>query len=228
MKDKKMKHIVTILLVFLALLQYPASAAVLLRLQDGETVLDAKDAKLGDLLEEIRRKYAVSIVGLENREGETVTFSAKEEMPEDLLKRLFRYLGEENYAMEFTDIKLTKVSVFPGSKKRRPFPSAEGASETSAPQQFSNVVEVKEIVAGSQAQDLNLQKGDFVISYNGIRITSAQQLAGEVRKTSDKDTVEITAVRNKEVMPMVLKGGIIGIQIVTTSIPAAEAESYSR
>ncbi len=223
-----MKNAVTILLLVLALLPYPVPASVILQLRKGEAVLDAKSVKLIDIIEEMRQKYAVSIVGLESREGETVTFSAKEEMPEDLIKRLLRYLGEENYAMEFTDIKLTKVSVFPGSKKRTPSPSAEGANDPSAPQRLSNVVEVKEIIEGSQAQGLNLQKGDLVVSYNGVKISSAQQLASEVRKTSGRDAVEMTVVRNKEVMPMVLEGGLIGIQIVTTSIPAAEAENYSR
>ncbi|MDM8550231.1 PDZ domain-containing protein [Desulfobacterales bacterium HSG2] len=196
---------------------------MIIEFQQGEMVLQAQDVPIGEILEEIFQKHQVEIVGLEHREEETITFSAKGKTLEDVLRRLFRYLKEENCAFEFTDVKLKRVSVLPKSKGKghsRPVRTERKAGRK------TSVVRVIGIIKGSQAEELGLKIGDLIIEYDGVKIRSAQQLVREVKKKSDSGQVEMTVVRDRSSSPYVLNGGKIGVRISTAKIPKEEFDTY--
>ena len=65
---------------------------------------------------------------------------------------------------------------------------------------------------------MGLTAGDIIIEYDGVRITSAQQLVAEVEKKAESSQVEMIVVREKNPMRLILAGGIIGVRIMTTEI----------
>jgi len=75
--------------------------------------ISAKDVPLETLILEIRNTCGVETTGLENRLNDSVTLAVEKRAPETVFKRLLRQLGKENYAFEFSDSKLRRVSVFP-------------------------------------------------------------------------------------------------------------------
>lgn len=214
----------TIISLFLFFCSVMADASFV-EFQQGEIVLQAQDAPLGEILEEIFQKYQVEIVGLEHREAEMITFSAKGKTLEDVLRRLFRYLKEENCAFEFTDIKLKRVSVFPKSNKKsysRPARTEQKADRKTT----VSVVKVIGTIKGSQAEELDLQVGDLIIEYDGVKIHNARQLVKEVKKKSEIGQVEMTVVRDRRASPYILNSGKIGVRISTAKIPKEEFETY--
>jgi len=223
------------LLCFLTILLLWSDSGLTARTPDvtfhkGKLRIQAQEIPLGELLDEISEKCGVEILGLENRESETITFSTKEESVEDGLKRLLRFLGEDNCAFEFTDVSLIRVSVFPKSKaggfpsRLRPSPRADKKNQ----KKFGSVVKVQGIKKGTQAEELELRKGDLIIEYDGIPITSSRQLVREVRKNEERDSIDMTVVRDKEPVQFTVRGGLIGVRVQTAKIPQEELEQFQR
>ena len=85
---------------------------------------------------------------------------------------------------------------------------------------------VQSIVEGSQAETAGLQKGDIILEYDGVRITSAQQLVNEVEKKAASSQIEMLFVRQKIPTRLILNGGFIGVRVMTTKILRAELNTY--
>ncbi|MDM8524726.1 PDZ domain-containing protein [Desulfococcaceae bacterium HSG8] len=208
---------------FISSFSEAADSFIKVECQNGELVLQAKEAPLGQILEDIRNKCDLEITGLEDRENDSVTFSAAGETPEDVLKRLLRYLGINNYAFEFTEIKLARLSVLPKSGRTS---SPSKPKEKPEQKEFASVVQVKTIVKGSQAEELELEKGDLIIEYDGVAVASPRQLVKEVKKRSPEESVEMVVVRDQQTMRYVLNGGFIGVRIGAIRLPKSEIDSY--
>ena len=95
--------------------------------------------------------------------------------PEDLLKSLLRYIGVKNYAFEFTDATLKRLVVVPEatSDVSSSSPASKGSGHEN---EFVSVAQVQSIIEASQAESAGLQKDDIILEYDGVPITSAQQL----------------------------------------------------
>ncbi|MBW1841989.1 MAG: PDZ domain-containing protein [Deltaproteobacteria bacterium] len=185
--------------------------------EKGKLTVNVEKSPLGKVLDEIHRECMVKIIGLEKRENEIITFSSKREKPEDVLKRLLRQLNIDNYAFEFNNDKLVKVSVFPKSKmdvSSHPFQETPKKPN----EKFVSAVRVKAILKGTQAEELELKKGDLIISYDGVKIRSDRQLIREVKNKSDKDDIELVVLRDGQTIPFWVKGGRIGVNIKTEKI----------
>ncbi|MCP4112831.1 MAG: DUF2225 domain-containing protein [Desulfobacteraceae bacterium] len=89
-------------------------------------------------------------------------------------------------------------------------------------EQMNTAVRVQSTVEGSQAQKLNLKKGDIIASYNGIEITKAQELTEQAKKVPSDRSVKMTVFRDSRLMQFELKGGVIGCNIETATIPKEE------
>ena len=80
------------------------------------------------------------------------------------------------------------------------------------------VVAIQSVVEGSQAEKLELQPEDLVISYDEVRIRSAQQLVNEVKQRSDGGPLEMMILRDERPVRVFLDAGFIGIRIQETEI----------
>lgn len=181
--------------------------------------VNAKDVPLETLIRDIRNICGVETAGLENRLNDPVTLNVEKRAPETVFKRLLRQLGEDNYAFEFSNSKLKRVSVFPKSTAKAGTPVFDNSRK-----EFGTVVEIQSIIADSQAEELDLRPGDYVVEYDGTKITGSQELIREVKRKTDAERVDMKIVRDGEHLNHELKGGLIGIRINTKRIPLAEAE----
>lgn len=231
----KIKNKILPILIIALCLNYWAMMAFAeeaVRCAGGKLSIQAQNTPLSKVVEELRTKCLVNVVGLDGRAKEPLTFTARDELPENAMKRLLRQLNEENYAMEYSRAGLNLVSVVPkvlgkntpASAPPMPFPFQPDASPPPQPEPPPPVpempppnVSVMDIVPGSQGESAGIQKGDVVLDYDGVRISDSQQLIQEVKSKESKQNVEVTVMRNNTPMTFVLKGGVIGINIANSN-----------
>ncbi len=191
-------------------------------LKGNRLTLEAVGMPLGKILDEISLQGGVKFVGLEDRMQEAVNFSANAEPLEKALKRLLRSLDVSSYAFEYTRTKLKRVSVVPNAKSgtsaRPPVPP----ENPQPPMPGESVVRIIRVNEGTQAEHLDLKENDLILEYDGIRIRSAQQLVAAVKKKQPAETVEMLVVREREPRRIVLNGGLIGVNVITVTVPGAE------
>lgn len=191
---------------------------------EGKLNIRVQNMPLSKVIEDIRRKCQVEISGLDHRANEPLSFLAKEEVQETALKRLLRQLDEESYAFEYTRSGLSRIVVVPRSTAKyspppTSFPPKQPADTPDVPPPpplptpENAAVGVMDVIQGSQAEAVGLQKGDVVVEYDGVKITDPQQLIQEVKSRETKEVVELTVLRNNTPMTFVMKGGFMGINI---------------
>jgi len=196
--------------------------SLIISIQQERLNIDAKGVSLGEILEEIYRKAGVNIIGLENRKDELITFASRGET-EEVLRRLLRQLKENNYAFEFSDVKLLKISVVSDSGKRKMASAPVRKNEENQEQkELVDAIKVQGIVEGTQAASLGFMDGDYIVEYDGMRISHSQQLVNEVKNKAGRDNVEMTVIRDRTPMRFSLKGGLIGVNITTVRVPKEE------
>jgi len=189
--------------------------------------MEAHDSVLVEIFKELYDKYSIEVSGLESRESDKITFSFEADTLEALLRGLLRYLGVKNFAIHFADATLTKIVVVPDSVSDITTSENVQMDEMDQRDQVEplSVAQIQSIVEFSQAESLDLITGDIIIEYDGVRITSAQQLVEEVEKKSEKSQVEMIVIREKNPVRLILAGGIIGVRIMTKKISKDEINS---
>jgi len=149
-------------------------------LWNGNIVIEAHDSVLVEIINELDDKYSIEVARLESRESDKITFSFKADTLEGLLRGLLRYLGVKNFAIEFADAAPTRIVVVPDSMSDITLSENVQTDQGNQIESLS-VAQVQSIVELSQAESLDLTAGDIIIEYDGVRITSAQQLVEEVK-----------------------------------------------
>lgn len=190
----------------------------------GNIIIEAHDSVLVEIFKELYDKYSIEISGLESRESDRITFSFEADNLEALLRGLLRYLGVKNFAIEFANATLKRIVVVPDSISDIA-PSGNVQSDQGNQIESLNVAQIQSIIEFSQAESLDLTEGDIIIEYDGVHITSAQQLVEEVKKKSENSQVEMIVIREKNPMRLILAGGIIGVRIMTKKISKEEINS---
>ncbi len=203
----------------------PANASnEITRVWNGNIIIEAHDSVLVEIFKELYDKYSIEVSGLESRESDKITFSFEADTLEALLRGLLRYLGVKNFAIQFADATLTRIVVVPDSMSD--ITTSENVQMDQRDQvEPLSVAQIQSIVEFSQAESLDLIAGDIIIEYDGVRITSAQQLVEEVEKKSENSQVEMIVIREKNPVRLILAGGIIGVRIMTKKISKEEINS---
>ena len=198
--------------------------ALIVEFKEGTLSIQARETPLNRILDEIRRQCLLEISGLEDRRNELISFTYRGGIEEGL-KHFLKHLGEKNFVFEFTDEQLKYVSVFPEAGDV--FPPISGPDrDREVNKETFTAVKIHGIIEGSQAQAVGLQEGDLIIEYDGVKIRTPRQLIKEREKKKHRDRIELIVIRNNVIMPFVLKGGMIGVRIKTTSIPKDEFEYF--
>ncbi len=157
----------------------PANASnEITRVWNGNIIIEAHDSVLVEIFKELYDNYSIEVSGLEGRESDKITFSFEADTLEAFLRGLLRYLGVKNFAIQFADAKLTRIVVVPDSMSD--ITTSENVQMDRG--EPLSVAQIQSIVEFSQAESLDLIAGDIIIEYDGVRITSAQQLVEEVKK----------------------------------------------
>jgi hypothetical protein len=190
---------------------------------DGKIVIDVRNSALVEIIKELSDKYSVEVSGLESRKSEKFTFSFKADTLETLLRRLLRYLGVKNFAIQFADARLTRIVVLPESMSDIMLSENLQTDRWNPPESIS-VAQIMSVVESSQAESLDLTAGDIIIEYDGVRISSAQQLVEEVERKAENSQVDMIVIRDKDPMRLFLAGGTIGVRIRTKNISYEEID----
>ena len=194
-------------------------------IRHGKISIKSQGTPLKKIFDSLRQEYAVEIIGLEHKNDLPVTFSHTSESLEDLLKALLRHLGEKNFAFEFIDQKLGRISVLPGTQKEKLIQTNQG--NTSKPvSQFVTVAEVQNVVEGSQADSLGVIRGDVIFEYDGVEIHNARQLVKEVDKKFSLANIEMIVMRGNAAIRFTLVGGFIGMRLQTKQITKEDYEKF--
>lgn len=203
----------------------PANASnEITRVWNGNIIIEAHDSVLAEILKELYDKFLIEVSGLESRESDKITFSFEADTLEALLRGLLRNLGVKNFAIEFADARLTRIVVVPDSVSD--ISTSENVQTDQLNQGESvSVAQIQSVVEFSQAESLNLIAGDIIIEYDGVRITSAEQLVEEVGEKAENGQIEMLVIREKNPMRLILAGGIIGVRIMTKTISKEEINS---
>ena len=194
------------------------------RAWNGNIIIEAHDSVLSEIFKELYDKFLIEVSGLDSRESDKITFSFKADTLEALLRGLLRNLGVKNFAIEFADDRLTRIVVVPDSVSD--ITTLENVQTDQLNQAESvSVAQIQGVVEFSQAESLNLIAGDIIIEYDGVHITSAEQLVEEVGEKAENGQVEMLVIREKNPMRLILAGGIIGVRIMTKTISKEEINS---
>lgn len=192
---------------------------------NGKIIFQARDATLAEVIEELRTKYSIEIKGLEERKTEKITYAFDADTLEALLKGLLRHLGIKNYAFEFADEALKRLVVVPAATSDVTSLSIS-PEDIEQDEEFVSVAQIQSIVESSQAESADLEAGDLIIEYDGVPITSAQQLVSEVEKKTAKNQIEMVVVRQKNRSRLIISAGFIGVRITTKKISRAEFDTF--
>ena len=141
------------------------------------------------------------------------------------MKDFLRYLGEKNYAFEYSNEKLLRISVLPWARAGNVLPEAPPQEEESSADTV-NVIKVVNIIEGSQAQSLGIIKGDIILEYNGLQIRSTDELIKATKMNTGIDQVEMLVLRENYPLRFILNGGFIGVRISNVTIPKEALEIF--
>ena len=206
------------------LVTVPANASnEISRDSNGHIIIDAQDSDLIEIFKELYDKYSVEVSGLESRKSEKFTFFFEADTLETLLRKLLRYLGVKNFAIQFVDARLTRIVILPESVSDITISENLQTDRWNPPESIS-VAQIMSVVEFSQAQTLDLTAGDIIIEYDGVRISSAQQLVEEVEKKAENSQVDMIVIRERNSMRLILAGGTIGVRIRTKNISYEEID----
>jgi hypothetical protein len=187
-------------------------------------IIDAQNSDLVEIFKELYDKYSVEVSGLESRRSEKLTLSLEAEALETLLRRLLGHLGVKNFAIQYTDARLTRIMVIAEPVRDTTISEKRQRDRWNQPESVS-VAQILSVVEFSQAESLDLTAGDIIIEYDGVRINSAQQLVEEVEKKAENRQVDMTVIREKIPMRLILAGGTIGVRIRTKNISYEEIDA---
>ncbi len=198
--------------------------ALQIQFEKGNILFAAGQTPLQNILTALKKEFNVQITGLEDRGTESVTYTIMAESLQDVIRGLMRHLSVKNYAIEETDGKLTRVSVFPEARQIVSSVPAPSTSDTTQKEDeeskpSASAVEVQSIIDDSQAQEAGLKKGDIILEYGGTKITRAAELVKESRKKPPDEEIELLVMREGERVRVNVKGGFIGVRIKTVNLP---------
>jgi len=192
--------------------------AIVLKKQGMQWELNIQKGPLRVLLERLAHEHQVIISGLESRENELLNLTTVGDSIADIIRSLLLHLGEKNFAFEYTDNRLSRVLVLAGGAEDMRNISAIVSSPMPASAESVDAVEVLAIVEGSQAQKLDIRKGDLVLEYDGLKINRASELVAETQKRSTDDEIELVLLRNGDPVRLNARGGFLGVQVKTVKI----------
>ena len=109
----------------------------------------------------------------------------------------------------------------PESKEAKtsfPLPANPDSQPEAVQNQTTGAIEILEVIEGSQAWLLGLQTGDFILEYDGLKLTRASELVEVTKKTAPHETVEMIISRDETPLKYFVNGGFIGVRIKTVLV----------
>jgi len=148
----------------------------------------------------------------------------------DIITKILKLLEIQNSAYTFNREQLIHVTALPASNLI--INSLESVTETTKKWNTnklnSSTVLIQKVLPDSQGEMVQLEVNDYIIAYNGHKIPNARRLINYVKKYKVEESVSIVIVRDERILEFTLKGGLIGVQIVTIPMKFEILENYYR
>ena len=213
------------LLLFLSIQIHAAeldTPGVTVKFERGDIIFNAQSASVKDIINQCSIIFKIEFTGLEQENNQKITLHFAGKSTEAFLRRLFQYLGENNFAFEYVGSKLTHVHVFSKSTEI----VSDNIKNNKIYSEFSIhkvwAIKVIHVIEGSQAEQYGLKKNDYIIEYDKKRIFNASSLQRIVIENANRSKIEMTVIREGKLVPLFLNGGFIGVEITTVLIPRKE------
>jgi len=82
-----------------------------------------------------------------------------------------------------------------------------------------DAVIIRDVLPGSKAEKIGLQRGDIILRYHGLDISNPRQLADAVGRHQDQKRIDMIVLRDGGVRRYTVPGGAIGVWIDRTVRP---------
>ena len=187
--------------------------------RDIDVSLTVKGITIKDLIQRLREEIHIEIYGLAISQDRTITFSYTGKTFEIVLRQLLRHLGEKNFAYEFSNDKLVRITVFPKGNETNDLQQI--LPRKKKPNTVS-MVEIVDVLEETQAEALGLKKGDLVYKYNGRRISGHEALVAATFESKGSKSISMVIIRKNKLNRYYLEPGFIGVHVSTKSIPRNE------
>ncbi len=184
--------------------------------------LTAENVPASQIIRELTKRFSFAFTGLDDRAEKRLTLSCSGPLL-DVIQKLLKAAGIENYAFTFNRDRLTGVGVFPQSSS----PDSDPLPEDPSPKHSKAfAVKVQSVIEGTQASKIGLQPDDIIIAYNGKRIIHAHRLVRQVERDESKPLATLVILRDGNLEKYDIEGGFIGVQIISVPMDAEQLESY--
>lgn len=187
--------------------------------------VQASRVPFSDILEEISAQCGISFAGVSTGANSVRIDFEDSGAAETVIRHLLRKARESNFAFEFEDTGLFKVTIFPSSSAPARTLAAESPEAAAPPPPESPgenslpIVRVTEVVEDTQALELGLETGDVVFEYAGQRITAPGQLVALVKEhETDREKIEIKVLRGDNMLRFFMEPGLVGVRIVSDRV----------
>jgi predicted metalloprotease with PDZ domain len=195
----------------------------------GLLTIKADNLELKHIILEFEAQHSLMFTGLSDFMDNKITLSYTGSIM-DIITKLLKLLKIQNYAYTFNREQLIEVTALPTSTTI--INSLEPVTETTKKQNTnrlnSSTVLIQKVLPDSQGEMVQLEVNDYIIAYNGHKISNARRLIDYVKKYKVEESVSIVIVRDERILEFTLRGGLIGVQIVTIPMKFEILENYYR
>lgn len=195
----------------------------------GLITIKADNLELKHIILEFEAQHSLIFTGFSDFMDNKITLSDTGSTM-DIITKLLKLLKIQNYAYTFNREQLIQVTAVPTSTTI--INSLEPVTETTKKRNTnrlnSSTVLIQKILPDSQGEMVQLEVNDYIIAYNGHKIPNARRLINYIKKYKGEEFVSIVIVRDERILEFTLRGGLIGVQIVTIPMKFEILENYYR
>ena len=195
----------------------------------GLLTIKADNLELKHIILEFEAQHSLMFTGFSDFMDNKITLSDTGSTM-DIITKLLKLLEIQNSAYTFNREQLIHVTALPASNLI--INSLESVTETTKKWNTnklnSSTVLIQKVLPDSQGEMVQLEVNDYIIAYNGHKIPNARRLINYVKKYKVEESVSIVIVRDERILEFTLRGGLIGVQIVTIPMKFEILENYYR
>jgi len=221
-----------VLIITILQKEVSAESSTLSVIDHGLLTIQADNLELKYIISEFEAEHSLKFTGFSKFMDNKITLSYTGSIMDVILK-LLKLLEIKNYAYTFNEEQLIHVTVLPSSiyktTKKKPLESVNETTKKRDTNKFnSTTVLIQKVLPDSQGEMVQLEVNDYIIAYNGHKIPNARRLIDYVKKYKVEESISIVVVRDERTLEFTLRGGLIGVQIITIPMDFEILESYYR
>ncbi|WP_321492177.1 hypothetical protein [uncultured Desulfobacter sp.] len=168
-----------------------------------------------EIFREIKNKFKITVTDLTPPNPTPLNFSVVAETERDLLLKLSSNIPGVHPAIVYNETKITQIYFLPESGKM-PLPSFP---EKEQPPQKILGAEVTSVPRDNSLPWADIEIGDIIIEYDNVPIEKGPvELTALMKERSENELIEMTVIREGQVLRVFTLGGYIDAGLKTISV----------